>query len=81
MTQWKFPMGNKEGLTNNTLYKHSLFMFTKVYRKRTQIGPLGHKFNQYIVAAKAGFTLASAATAVVKYGKWLNLYPRTVHVK
>ena len=51
------------------------------YRKWTQIGPLGHKFITTAVEGKAGFTLASAATAVVKYGKWLNLYPRTVHVK
>ena len=30
------------------------------------------------VAGKAGFTLASAATAVVEFmAKWLNLYPLT----
>ena len=33
------------------------------------------------VAGKAGFTLASAATAVVEFmAKWLTLYPRTVSI-
>ena len=33
------------------------------------------------VARKAGFTLASAATAMVEFvTKWLNLYPLTVHL-
>ena len=32
------------------------------------------------VAGKAGFTLASAARAVVEFmAKWLNMYPPTVH--
>ena len=45
----------------------------------------GYKFNHLAinsttaVAGKAGFTLASAATAVVEFmAKWLTLYPRTV---
>ena len=33
------------------------------------------------LAGKAGFTLASAATAMVEFvTKWLNLYPRTVYL-
>ena len=45
----------------------------------------GHKLDHLAinsttaVAGKAGFTLASAATATVEFvAKWLNLYPRTV---
>ena len=45
----------------------------------------GHKLDHLAinsttaVAGKDGFTLASAATAVVEFmAKWLNLYPHTV---
>ena len=46
----------------------------------------GYKFNHLAinsttaVAGEAGFTLASAARAVVEFmAKWLNMYPPTVH--